>query len=152
MASGIITLDVSGELFETTLATLSKYPDSMLAIMFSQNGLPAMPRTQNGHYFLDVNPDSFKIILNWLRPGGHVESKDVTRSVLDLADYFLLKDFPKPNDELITLDLNSKKEIKILKRTITRHAETDLAKFFNGESDTCEIRSKTNEIGDLILY
>jgi len=154
MSNGIIILDVSGELFETTLATLSKYPDSMLARMFahSENGLPAMPKTKNGHYFLEVNPDSFKIILNWLRPGGHVESKDVTRSVLDLADYFALQDFPKPNDELITLDLNSKKEIKILKRTITRHAETDLAKFFNGESDTCEIRSKTNETGPMPIF
>ena len=84
MSSGIITLDVSGELFETTLATMSKYPDSMLARMFahSENGLPAMPKTKNGHYFLEVNPDSFKIILNWLRPGGEVEKKDVTKGVI----------------------------------------------------------------------
>ena len=146
MSSGIITLDVSGEIFETTLTTLSKYPNSMLARMFahSENGLPAMQKTKNDHYFLDVNPNSFRIILNWLRPGGDVEKKDVTKSVLELADYFGLqdfpkpKDFPKPNDELITLDLNGEKEIKILKRTITQFSKTDLAKFFNGETDKCE--------------
>ena len=37
MSGGIITLNVSGELFETTLATMSKYPDSMLARMFSHS-------------------------------------------------------------------------------------------------------------------
>ena len=125
MACGIITLDVSGELFETTLATMSKYPDSMLARMFAhyENGLPAMPKTKNGHYFLEVNPDSFRIILKWLRPGGDVEKSVITKGVLDLADYLGLQDFPKPKDfptpidELITLDLNGEKEIKILKRT-----------------------------------
>ena len=140
MSSGIITLDVSGELFETTLATMSKYPDSMLARMFahSENGLPAMPKTKNGHYFLEVNPDSFRIILNWLRPGGDVEIKDITKRVLDLSDYFGLQHFPKPppqpNDELITLDLDGEKEIKILRSTITQHSETDIAKFFNGDT------------------
>ena len=138
MSNSIISLDVSGKLFETTLATLSRYPDSMLARMFghSENGLPAMPKTQNGHYFLEVNPDSFRIILNWLRPGGDVETKDVTKRVLDLSDYFGLQDFPnpppKPNDELITLNLNGEKEIKILKSTITQNSETAIAKFFNG--------------------
>ena len=63
MSTGIITLDVSGEIFETTLGTLSKYPDSMLARMFahSESGLPAMPKTKSDHYFLEVNPDSFRI-------------------------------------------------------------------------------------------
>jgi hypothetical protein len=85
-----------------------------------------------------VNPDSFRIILNWLRPGGDVETKDVTKRVLDLSDYFGLQDFPKPppqpNDELITLDLDGEKEIKILRSTITQHSETDIAKFFNGDT------------------
>ena len=136
----------SGEIFETTLGTLSKYPDSMLARMFahSESGLPAMPKTKSDHYFLEVNPDSFRIILNWLRPGGEIERKDITKGVTNLADYFGLQDFPKPKDfptpidELITLDLNGEKEIKILKRTITRHSETDIAKFFKGESTECK--------------
>ena len=67
-----------------------------------------------------------------------------TKGVTNLADYFGLQDFPKPKDfptpidELITLDLNGEKEIKILKRTITRHSETDIAKFFKGESTECK--------------
>ena len=59
-----------------------------------------------------------------------------------MSDYFGLQDFPKsppqPNDALITLDLDGKKEIKILRSTITQHSETDIAKFFNGESSECE--------------
>ena len=134
--SRIINLDVGGELFETTLTTLSRYPDSVLAKMFdhSENGLAPMQKTESGNYFLDVNPDSFRTILNWLRPGGYIETEYITKSVLDLANYFGLHDFPKIEDELITLDLNGEKQIKILKRTITRHSKTDLAKFFNEET------------------
>ena len=62
----------------------------------------------------------------------------ITKGVLELADYFGLIDFPKPKptpiDELITLDLNGEKKIKILKRTITRHSKTDIAKFFKGKT------------------
>ena len=61
-----IKLNVGGQVFQTSLATLTKYPESAIAIAFNQNGIP---KTEEGHFFLDVNPDHFKIVLDWLRYG-----------------------------------------------------------------------------------
>ena len=35
MSDSIITLDVGGQIFKTHVSTLTKYPDSMLAVMFN---------------------------------------------------------------------------------------------------------------------
>ena len=91
MASeSIVTLNVGGQNFQTTIHTLTKYPDSMLATMFrhSKNGLSPMPKTQEGHYFLDADPDFFKVILNWLRLGIiTTNDSNLYTGVIALADY-----------------------------------------------------------------
>ena len=63
MSDFIITLDVGGQMIKTQISTLTKYPDSMLAIMFQHttNGLSPMPMTNVGAYFLDANPVYFGI-------------------------------------------------------------------------------------------
>ena len=91
MASeSIVTLNVGGQIFQTTIHTLTKYPDSMLATMFchSKNGLSPMPKTQEGHYFLDADPDFFKVILNWLRLGKiTTNDSNLYTGVIALADF-----------------------------------------------------------------
>ena len=91
MASeSIVTLNVGGQIFQTTIHALTKYPDSMLATMFrhSKNGLSPMPKTQEGHYFLDADPDFFKVILNWLRLGIiTTNDSNLYTGVIALADY-----------------------------------------------------------------
>ena len=46
-----IKLDIGGSLFTTTTSTLSRFPDSMLAAMFS--GRHELPKTEDGTYFID---------------------------------------------------------------------------------------------------
>ena len=109
MASdSIITLNVGGQIFQTTIHTLTKYPESMLAAMFnhSENGLSPMPKTQEGHYFLDADPDFFKIVLNWLR-FDIITTNDTNTytGVISLADYLGL-------DELKN-DIQKRKRIAI---------------------------------------
>jgi hypothetical protein len=48
----IIRLNIGGTRFATTLATLCKFPDSMLAVMFSGRFGPP-PLDEEGHYFID---------------------------------------------------------------------------------------------------
>ena len=69
MADSIITLDVGGKIFRTYIQTLTKYPESLLAVMFSHTdkGMAPMPKTKDGYYFLDVNPVYFELILDYLR-------------------------------------------------------------------------------------
>lgn len=61
----ILTLNVGGSLYTTTLSTLTRYPDSMLGAMFS--GKHPNSTDENGHIFIDRDGALFRIILNFLR-------------------------------------------------------------------------------------
>ena len=87
----IISLDVGGQIFKTQIETLTKYPDSALAQMFSNTEIEEqLSKTENGDYFLDLDPRDFEIILKFLRH-GKVSSENLSEDVLILADYFGLK-------------------------------------------------------------
>lgn len=60
-----IKLDVSGQIFVTTLGTLRKLPETMLAAMFSGNW--TLPIEKDGPVFLDRDPFVFGILLQYLR-------------------------------------------------------------------------------------
>ena len=55
-----IQLNVGGVMLETTLYTVTKYPDSALARMF-------LSHSEGGVYNIDCDPDCFRVILQWLR-------------------------------------------------------------------------------------
>ena len=64
----MITLNVGGTLFTTTVATLTQYPDSMLAAMFNpESGRPPAEKDGQGNYFIDRDPEPFRVILSFLR-------------------------------------------------------------------------------------
>ncbi len=70
-----IKLDVGGHLYTTSILTLTKDPDSMLAVMFS--GRHSLVQEQDGSYFLDRDGTHFRYILNFLRDGGFKEGKGI---------------------------------------------------------------------------
>ena len=57
----IIEINVGGQLFQTTVFTLTKYPGSMLSAMFSytDTGMLPMPKTKDRQYFLDADNKYF---------------------------------------------------------------------------------------------
>ncbi|KAI7906730.1 uncharacterized protein BX663DRAFT_497447 [Cokeromyces recurvatus] len=61
-----IKLNVGGQLYETSLSTLRKDPNSMLAIMFNENGGTIIQDADNS-YFIDRDGTYFRLILNYLR-------------------------------------------------------------------------------------
>ena len=63
----IIELNVGGHRFTTTLRTLTKDPDSMLAAMFS--GRHEIERCKDSAFFIDRDGTHFRFILNYLRNG-----------------------------------------------------------------------------------
>jgi len=63
----VVTLNVGGVLYTTTLGTLCAEPGSMLAAMFS--GRHTIVTDKDGNPFLDRDGQSFKHILNYLRTG-----------------------------------------------------------------------------------
>jgi hypothetical protein len=63
--SGRVILNVGGHRYDTSLATLTKDQNSMLAAMFS--GRYALKAEQDGSYFVDRDGSNFRYILNYLR-------------------------------------------------------------------------------------
>ena len=62
----VITLNVGGTRYTTTLSTLTKYPDSMLGVMFS--GRHDLPQQEDGSYFIDRDGgEGFSFIMSYLR-------------------------------------------------------------------------------------
>jgi uncharacterized protein YjbI with pentapeptide repeats len=61
----IVTVDVGGRLFKTTLTTLRKYPSSLLGMLFSPRF--QLRKQSDGSVFLDRDGDAFALLLAWLR-------------------------------------------------------------------------------------
>eukprot|EP00112_Aurelia_sp_Birch-Aquarium-sp1_P025512 Seg851.3 transcript_id=Seg851.3/GoldUCD/mRNA.D3Y31 product="BTB/POZ domain-containing protein KCTD14" protein_id=Seg851.3/GoldUCD/D3Y31 len=63
----VIKLNVGGQIFETSLKTLRKYPGSFLAEMFSREH--QIIKGADGAFFIDHDGTYFRHILNYLRVG-----------------------------------------------------------------------------------
>ena len=65
--SSTVNLNVGGHLFKTSVQTLTKDPNSMLAAMFS--GRFETKPCEDGAFFIDRDGTYFRFILNYLRTG-----------------------------------------------------------------------------------
>ncbi|XP_022784312.1 BTB/POZ domain-containing protein KCTD21-like, partial [Stylophora pistillata] len=72
--SSTINLNVGGRRFTTSLQTLTKDPDSMLAAMFS--GKFEVKPSEDGAFFIDRDGEHFRFILNYLRDGELIIPED----------------------------------------------------------------------------
>lgn len=61
----IVNVNVGGYVYTTSLATLLRFPDSMLGCMFS--GRLDIAKDTRGNYFIDRDGAMFRYILNFLR-------------------------------------------------------------------------------------
>ncbi|XP_078681685.1 uncharacterized protein LOC144916433, partial [Branchiostoma floridae x Branchiostoma belcheri] len=73
-SSEVVTLDVGGHIYRTTMTTLTRYPDSMLGAMFG--GDLETLRDDQGRYFIDRDGTLFRHVLNFLRTGQLVLPED----------------------------------------------------------------------------
>eukprot|EP00794_Sanderia_malayensis_P011275 gene11275-12455_t len=88
-----IKLDVGGSTFSTSVSTLCKYENSMLAVMFS--GRHKLIKSEDGSYFIDRDGTYFRYILNFLR--GRVNDsndlpndREILREIRSEADFYQL--------------------------------------------------------------
>ncbi|XP_020712987.1 BTB/POZ domain-containing protein KCTD9 isoform X2 [Ceratitis capitata] len=85
-----VKLNVGGKVYVTTLCTLvSKEPDSMLARMFSQDGMLPSEQDEQGAYLIDRSAHYFEPIINYLRHGQLIVDANVSlEGVLEEARFF----------------------------------------------------------------
>ena len=89
-SSDIIVLNVGGIEYTTSRATLIKYPESMLARMFSGTVPTAIDK--KGRYFIDRDGKLFHYILQYLRTGFTIfpEDKLESEALTIEADFYML--------------------------------------------------------------
>ena len=98
MNGKIISLNVGGSIFTTTVATLTQYPDSMLAAMFDpESERPPAVTDKEGNFFIDRDPKPFEVILSFLRSARLRENllSCTLEEVEWEADYYGLKELLK---------------------------------------------------------
>jgi len=98
-----------------------------------------MAKTEDGSYFLDVNPLHFGEILDYLRY-GEISADDPTlvKGIAKSANYFGLTDLAfelECDSDWVILDLERQKQVEISKRSLTRFKSTTLAKYFLGDKE-----------------
>ena len=88
MYSSTVKLNVGGHYFTTSLQTLTKDPDSMLAAMFS--GKFEMRPSEDGAFFIDRDGTHFRFILNYLRTGKLTlpDEEKILREIEEEADFY----------------------------------------------------------------
>ena len=79
----VISLNVGGYKFVTTLSTLTKDSNSMLAAMFS--GRHHLDTDSEGRYFIDRDGSYFEHILNFLRDSSHLPSTKIALEVRNVC-------------------------------------------------------------------
>ncbi|XP_065837528.1 uncharacterized protein [Oscarella lobularis] len=84
-SSNVVSLNVGGTVFMTTVETLAQDPHSILAIMVANN-----QSEPDGSYFFDRDPTHFRYILNYLRAGIHYrpDTDLASRELLLEARYY----------------------------------------------------------------
>jgi hypothetical protein len=75
-----LNINVGGCIFATRLATLRKYPDTMLGAMFS--GRYPIQKDKDGNYFIDRDGTHFSHILNFLRDERCMPPKESAQEVM----------------------------------------------------------------------
>lgn len=97
----ILELNVGGEHFTTLRSTLTQYPSSMLAVMFS--GKYPLHADRRGRVFLDRSPSYFRFLLDWLRSGvpptTPLSTSEQRLSWNVELDYFGLRDILQGSQE-----------------------------------------------------
>ena len=93
----IVRLNVGGEIFITRKSTLQAVSDSLLGKMFEDDSPYGEPEQDgDGNIFLDRDPASFRVILNYLRRGKLAAGANLSTALLlevqADADFFCLTD------------------------------------------------------------
>lgn len=133
----VVKLNVGGQLFETSVATLQKDAGSMFAAMFSQRF--ELSKQSDNTFFIDRDGTHFRHILNYLRIGKVPRSiiDDIGEELLEEAEFYNLKGLIDTLPKDITVQLNVRGEVFVATmEALKRHKDSVFAEMLtkNGTS------------------
>ena len=135
-----VKLNVGGHHFTTSLQTLTKDPNSMLAAMFS--GKFEMKPHEDGTFFIDRDGTHFRFILNYLRtckltlPDGAKFLKELTEEAEFYQIRGILDKLKLMTESLTSVKLNvGGHHFTTSLQTLTKDPNSRLAAMFSGEHD-----------------
>ena len=103
-----IKLDIGGHVYTTSVQTLGRDPDSMIAAMFS--GKHELHAEADGSYFIDRDGTYFRYILNFLRD-GYIDAGTLPndagalKELLREAKYYQLNELGEYLEELVAANI-----------------------------------------------
>ncbi|CAG8827480.1 14466_t:CDS:2, partial [Racocetra persica] len=106
-----VILNVVGVKYETYRSTLTKYPETLLGVMFSSRNEELLHPTNENEYFFDRNGDAFRYIMSFYRTANITVNESELEEELD---YFQIPS----NINYIDYDLAQKKAAKFLNQFI----------------------------------
>ena len=134
----IVKLNVGGHYFTTSLQTLTKDPNSMLAAMFS--GKFEMEPRGDGAFFIDRDGTHFRFILNYLRTGKLTLPDGATflKELAEEAEFYqiqgILDKLKLMTESLTSVKLNvGGHYFTTTLQTLTKDPNSRLAAMFSGE-------------------
>ena len=115
----IVKLNVGGQHFTTSLQTLTRDPNSMLAAMFS--GRHEVQTTEDGSFFIDRDGTYFRFLLNYLRNGELILPDGATflKELEAEAKFYQLQGILDELHELHELHRTAPKELKEFEESVT---------------------------------
>ena len=135
-----VKLNVGGHHFTTSLQTLTKDPNSMLAAMFS--GKFEMKPHEDGTFFIDRDGTHFRFILNYLRTGKLTlpDGAKFLKELTEEAEFYqirgILDKLKLMTESLTSVKLNvGGHHFTTSLQTLTKDPNSRLAAMFSGEHD-----------------
>ena len=135
-----VKLNVGGHQFTTSLQTLTKDPNSMLAAMFS--GKFEMKPHEDGTFFIDRDGTHFRFILNYLRTGKLTlpDGAKFLNELAEEAEFYqiqgILDKLKLMTESLTSVKLNvGGHHFTTSLQTLTKDPNSRLAAMFSGEHD-----------------
>ena len=130
----IVKLNVGGHYFTTSLQTLTKDPNSMLAAMFS--GKFEMEPRGDGAFFIDRDGTHFRFILNYLRTGKLTLPDGATflKELAEEAEFYQIQGILDELKSISSVKLNvGGHYFTTTLHTLTKDPNSRLAAMFSGE-------------------
>ena len=103
MENSPVHINVGGELYTSSLETLTRYPNSKLSKLFNGE-IPIVLDTIKHHYFIDRDGKLFRYVLNFMRTERVMLSADFDEyeSLLDEAKFFQLESMIKQIEDMMS--------------------------------------------------